>query len=123
MLSADKPEADELAARIARLGGFYTTGAEQIKLAKSSEEEIKLIRHWMNLGWEFRTKRTKNANMILNPQDYIDRAEFELNMIIDKGFVSYFLVTSDLVRWARKLQKQSVSMVLMLFASILMKNV
>ena len=101
VLSADKPEADELAARIAKLGGFYTTGAEQIKLAKSSEEEIKLIRHWMNLGWQFRLKRTKNANMAKNTDKYVERAEFELNMIIDKGFVSYFLVTSDLVRWAK----------------------
>lgn len=101
MLSADQPEADELANRIARLGGFYTTGAEQIKLATSSEEEVRLIRHWMNLGWQFRVQRTKNVNMRKRHDEYIKRAEFELGLIIDKGFVSYFLVTSDLVRWAK----------------------
>jgi DNA polymerase-3 subunit alpha len=35
------------------------------------------------------------------PKEYIKRAEAELDVIISKGFVDYFLVTSDLVRWAK----------------------
>ncbi|GAB3466164.1 DNA polymerase III subunit alpha [Actinophytocola sediminis] len=36
------------------------------------------------------------------PQDYIDRAEFELDVINQKGFPAYFLVVADLVTYARK---------------------
>jgi DNA polymerase III subunit alpha len=36
------------------------------------------------------------------PQEYIDRAEFELDVINQKGFPAYFLVVADLVTYARK---------------------
>jgi DNA polymerase III subunit alpha len=36
------------------------------------------------------------------PQEYIDRAEFELDVIVQKGFPAYFLVVADLVTYARK---------------------
>jgi len=36
------------------------------------------------------------------PQEYIDRAEFELDVITQKGFPAYFLVVADLVTYARK---------------------
>lgn len=92
---------DELAHRIAQLGGYATTGSEQASLAKSSPEAIKLIRQWCNFGWEFRIKRTKNKNIIKYRKEYIERVEHELKLIIEKSFVDYFLVTSDLVRWAK----------------------
>lgn len=98
---AQRADTDELAKKIAALGGFYTTGAEQILLAQSSPEAIKLLRQWLNFGWEFRITRTRNKNILRNKQVYIDRVEDELTPIIGKGFVDYFLVTSDIVRWAK----------------------
>lgn len=92
---------DQLEAKIAALGGFYSTGLEAASLAKSSPEAIALLRKWMNFGWEFRIKRTKNSNLKKNKAEYIARAEMELEVIISKGFVDYFLVTSDIVRWAK----------------------
>src|SRR6516165_4047880 len=86
---------------IARLAGAYSTGLEAASLAKSSPEAIALLREWMNFGWAFRLKRTKNMVMRKNPKEYIRRAEAELDVIISKGFVDYFLVTSDIVRWAK----------------------
>ena len=86
---------------IARLAGAYSTGLEAASLAKSSPEAIALLREWMNFGWAFRLKRTKNQVMRNNPKEYIRRAEAELDVIISKGFVDYFLVTSDIVRWAK----------------------
>ena len=74
---------------------------QDTQLPPSTPEEIELLRTWLNFGWEFRIRKTMNRNMIRNPQDYIDRVEHELNLIISKGFVSYFLVTSDLVRHAK----------------------
>ncbi|MDT4998691.1 MAG: polymerase subunit alpha [Mycobacterium sp.] len=34
-------------------------------------------------------------------QDYIDRAEFEIKVICDKGFPAYFLIVADLIGYAR----------------------
>jgi len=68
---------------------------------ESSPEAIALIRHWLNLGWDFRVERTRNTDLEIRTQEYVDRVEHELALIISKGFVDYFLVTSDIVRWAK----------------------
>ncbi len=34
-------------------------------------------------------------------QDYLDRAEYEIKVICDKGFPSYFLIVADLINYAR----------------------
>ncbi|HEY0449260.1 DNA polymerase III subunit alpha [Actinophytocola sp.] len=36
------------------------------------------------------------------PPEYVDRAEFELDVITQKGYPAYFLVVADLVTYARK---------------------
>jgi DNA polymerase-3 subunit alpha len=68
---------------------------------ESTPEAIALLREWLNFGWDYRIKVTGNTNINKNPQAYIDRVEHELKLIVDKGFVDYFLVTSDIVRWAK----------------------
>ncbi|HTE63514.1 MAG TPA: DNA polymerase III subunit alpha, partial [Solirubrobacteraceae bacterium] len=35
------------------------------------------------------------------PQDYVDRAEYEITVICDKGYPSYFLIVADLIDYAR----------------------
>lgn len=67
----------------------------------SSDDAVALMRQWLNFGWDYRIARTKNTNISRHPQRYIDRVEYELKLIVDKGFVDYFLVTSDIVRWAK----------------------
>lgn len=32
---------------------------------------------------------------------YVERLEYEISVIIDKGFVDYFLVTADFIQWAK----------------------
>ncbi|MGH3967442.1 MAG: DNA polymerase III subunit alpha, partial [Mycobacterium sp.] len=34
-------------------------------------------------------------------QDYLDRAEYEIKVICDKGFPAYFLIVADLINYAR----------------------
>jgi DNA polymerase-3 subunit alpha len=92
---------DDVVARVAKLVGAYTTGSEQVKLAKASPEAIELLRTWLNFGWQFRVKRTRNLDLKRNKAEYVKRVEAELELIIGKGFVDYFLVTSDIVRWAK----------------------
>ncbi|MGE2737558.1 DNA polymerase III subunit alpha [Mycolicibacterium vaccae] len=35
------------------------------------------------------------------PQEYIERAEYEIKVICDKGFPSYFLIVADLINYAK----------------------
>ncbi|MFB8005196.1 DNA polymerase III subunit alpha [Nocardia sp. NPDC056000] len=36
------------------------------------------------------------------PEEYLHRAEFEIDIIVDKGFPAYFLITADLMNYARQ---------------------
>lgn len=77
---------------------------DSMKLS-SSPEAKKLLRHWIREGWKYR-KRTspKFAEQVADPkirQEYKERMRYELNQIETKGFVDYFLVLSDAVRWAK----------------------
>jgi DNA polymerase-3 subunit alpha len=67
----------------------------------STPEAVALLRHWLNLGWDYRIEKTGNKDIQRLSRKYIDRVEYELQLIIDKGFVDYFLVCSDIVRWAK----------------------
>lgn len=100
-MDIENPPVDELAKRIAATAGYYSTGLEAASLAQSSPEAIALLRMWLNYGWEFRRKRTRNKFLKTHRADYIARVELELETIIGKGFTDYFLVTSDIVRWAK----------------------
>lgn len=92
---------DELAKKIAQTAGYYSTGLEAASLAETSQEAAELIRKWLNFGWEFRRKRTLNKFLKTRRAEYIARVEMELDVIVNKGFVDYFLITSDIVRWAK----------------------
>lgn len=37
-----------------------------------------------------------------NPQEYVDRLDYELTVIREKGFCGYFLIVQDYVNWARE---------------------
>lgn len=54
-----------------------------------------MIRKWMNDGWKYRgfNKFPKDRQM-----NYKARAEYELDLIVSKDFVDYFLMLSDAVR-------------------------
>src|SRR5580765_3193701 len=43
------------------------------------------------------TRIPKNAD----PQPYIDKYEYETPMLIEKGFAGYYLITADIVVWAK----------------------
>jgi len=61
--------------------------------ADGAPDEITLLRRWLNEGWAYRGMRGTEARR---------RVEFELDQIVAKGFVSYFLMIADIVRWAKR---------------------
>lgn len=56
---------------------------------------VDLIRLWMNDGWKYRgfDKMSKSRQ-----REYVKRAQYELDLIVQKDFVDYFLMLSDAVR-------------------------
>ena len=53
------------------------------------------LRHEVHQGL---TRRFPGADV---PQDYLDRADYEIKVICDKGYPSYFLIVADLINYAR----------------------
>lgn len=57
-----------------------------------------LLRAWARKGWRYRGfHRLRGAER----QRYLDRVRYELELVLAKGFEDYFLVVSDVVRWAK----------------------
>lgn len=71
---------------------------------QASPEHMRLLRHWVKQGWEFRKKNNPSFAEDLKKQGfkaYKERLNYELGQIQGKGFDSYFLMLSDAVRWAK----------------------
>ncbi|GAB7070771.1 DNA polymerase III subunit alpha [Mycobacterium hodleri] len=58
-------------------------------------DQASWLTHEVNAGLE---RRFKGAPV---PQEYTDRAMFEIKVICDKGFPSYFLIVADLINYAK----------------------
>jgi DNA polymerase III subunit alpha len=61
------------------------------------EEEKALLRRDATAGLEARLAKVNGADK----QVYLDRLEFELNVIADMGFAGYFLIVADFIKWAK----------------------
>lgn len=61
-----------------------------------------LFRFWIEQGWRYR--RAHNVNMRSEPKKYRERLAYEYKIIQDKKFEDYFLMVSDIVRWAKRNQ-------------------
>ena len=58
-----------------------------------------LFKFWIEQGWKYRRKY--NQRMKTHAAEYKSRLAHEVNMIQEKDFVDYFLMVSDLVRYAK----------------------
>jgi len=68
-------------------------------LPRGVKDNVELIWQWLRDGWRYRWKT--NANMRANRKKYNERVKYEMELILDKGFVDYFLMLSDAVRWCK----------------------
>lgn len=57
-----------------------------------------LLREWARKGWRYR-----GFHRLRGPDRarYLQRVRYELELVLTKGFEDYFLVVSDVVRWAK----------------------
>lgn len=63
------------------------------------EDHVELFRFWVTEGWKYRL--SYDEHMKSHVAEYKSRLKHEVNMIIEKNFVDYFLIVSDLIRWAK----------------------
>lgn len=58
-----------------------------------------LIWDWLRDGWRYRWNR--NARMRANKRQYVERLNYEMQLLTDKDFLDYFLMLSEAVRWTK----------------------
>lgn len=74
---------------------FELPKAEELKFKGATDPYEELVQQCRN-GW-------KERNITRDKWDtYLPRLKRELNLIKDKGYIDYFLVVSDLIRWAKE---------------------
>jgi DNA polymerase-3 subunit alpha len=63
-------------------------------------DSLSLIWDWLARGWRYRV-RQGNRSMVENRHAYLTQITHEMEQIQAKGFIDYFLMTSDVVRFAK----------------------
>ncbi|QRI45301.1 DnaE-like DNA polymerase III alpha [Gordonia phage Ennea] len=68
------------------------------------------LREWVNDGIEFRANTDPRfaQRWDADTDAYLERIHYEFGLLEEKGFCDYFLVCSDLVRWAKDVAKMGV---------------
>ena len=57
-----------------------------------------LFKEWVRDGWHYRGLHRMAKG---DRRRYMARVKYEMNLMMQKGFTNYFLVISDMVRWAK----------------------
>lgn len=71
-----------------------------IDLSLSYIEPVEILWAWLREGWRYRV-RQGNRRLVTHQAEYLAQMRREMELIISKDFVSYFLLVSDIVRWAK----------------------
>lgn len=101
-LFADLPEAIANTLVVAQRCAYAAPKRKPIlpSLAGDREGEAAMLRALSHAGLE---KRLEKAGITApdQRQAYVDRLEFELDVIIQMGFPGYFLIVADFIQWAK----------------------
>lgn len=74
--------------------------ADNLRFPKPDGVSTKeLIWDWLRQGWRHRARA--NKSMVRNRAEYMQRLNYEMDLIEQKGFLDYFLMMSDAVRWCK----------------------
>jgi DNA polymerase III subunit alpha len=64
-------------------------------------EPVDLLWAWLREGWKYRISQGWTGPARRGNQPYLDQMNHEMKLIIEKGYESYFLLVSWIVRWAK----------------------
>lgn len=75
--------------------------ADRLKfpLPAGVESAEELCWDWLREGWEYRART--NRRMRKREREYVDRLKYEMDLIVSKDYVDYFLMLSEAVRWCK----------------------
>lgn len=99
-LFADIPEAIENTVKIAKRCSIKADESPilfpkyEVTLGKDEEDELRIL---ANMGLEERLVHIAEDQI----QEYRDRLEFELGVILRMRFAGYFLIVSDFIKWSK----------------------
>ncbi len=99
-LFADIPEAIENTIEIARRCAFWVKGRKPILPRFAEGDEAVVLRQQALEGLEQRLSVTGLAPGTTR-EDYDNRLEFELSVIIKMQYPGYFLIVADFIKWAK----------------------
>lgn len=100
-LFADLPEAIENTRRIADACGYgFISSPPMLPTFPGLPEGISEVTHLKTIAHEGLTRIFGTYN-ITDTQPYVERLDFELNVIERMGFAGYFLIVSDFIQWAK----------------------
>jgi DNA polymerase III subunit alpha len=99
-LFADLPEAIENTIEIAKRCAFMVEGRKPILPRFAEGDEAEELRNQARLGLKARIVKNGYAEGYTE-QDYLDRLEFELSVIINMQYPGYFLIVADFIKWAK----------------------
>jgi DNA polymerase-3 subunit alpha len=63
-------------------------------------DPVEILWAWLREGWRYRLGQG-NLRLKTHQAEYLAQMNREMELIISKDFVSYFLLVSDIVRWAK----------------------
>jgi len=101
-LFADLPEALENTIEIARRCSYRPRTRDPILPKFTSEKGLSEAQDLALRAREGLQKRFQNTQLAVPKQDYVERLEFELQMIEQMGFPGYFLIVADFIHWANE---------------------
>lgn len=97
---ADSDGAVTQTAEIAQRCKVDLPTAERLRFpSQNGKTSVDLIWDWLRRGWNFRAK--SNRQLLARKREYAERVQYEMKLIVGKDFVDYFLMLSDLVRFAK----------------------
>ena len=99
-LFADIPEAIANTVEIARRCAFWVKGRKPMLPRFAEGDEAVVLREQALAGLEMRLAQGGLASGF-NRDDYLQRLEFELSVIIKMKYPGYFLIVADFIRWAK----------------------
>ncbi len=75
-------------------------GRAAVRSGGTPIEPLDLLWAWLREGWKYRAKQGWDPKRN-GVENYKKQLDMEMALIISKDFVSYFLMVSDIVRWAK----------------------
>ena len=96
-LFADLPEAIANTIEVAQRCAFMAYRRDPI-LPKFADDEVEELRRQANEGL---AERLKVIPLAATLEEYQQRLDFELEIIVGMGFPGYFLIVADFIKWAK----------------------